>query len=47
LGMWQRAVPQLELEVYEGGHLIPLEAPDHCAARISEFISAHQSSEHA
>ena len=47
LGVWQRVVPQLELEVYEGGHLIPLEAPDRCAARISEFISAHQSPEHA
>ena len=44
---WQRVAPQLELEVYEGGHLIPLEAPDRCAARISEFISAHQSPEHA
>lgn len=35
---WQRAVPQLELEVLEGGHLIPLEQPEACAARILEFF---------
>lgn len=38
LQRWQRVVPGLELEVLPGGHLIPLEAPDACAARILDFL---------
>lgn len=35
---WQGAVKQLSLHVLHGGHLIPLEQPERCAALIEDFI---------
>ena len=39
---WQRAMPQLELHTLKGGHLIPLEKPDACAALMRQFLLRHQ-----
>lgn len=39
LASWQAANPQLELHVLNGGHLIPLEAPEHCAALVGDFLA--------
>ncbi len=35
---WQRACPALDLHVLDGGHLIPLEAPNDCAELITGFL---------
>lgn len=35
---WQATVKQLSLHVLHGGHLIPLEQPERCAALIEDFI---------
>jgi len=39
---WRRAMPQLELHTLEGGHLIPLEKPDACAALMRQFLLRDQ-----
>lgn len=42
LDQWRSAVPQLELEILTGGHLIPLESPEECAALVVDFIERHR-----
>ena len=39
LKRWVATVPQLQLEVLPGGHLVPVELPDVCADLISSFIN--------
>ena len=42
MGRWQATVKQLSLHVLDGGHLIPLEQPEQCAALIEDFIRAQK-----
>ena len=44
IARWRRAVPEVEVQTVEGGHLVPLENPAPCARLIEEFLSAQSGS---
>lgn len=43
---WQRSQPHADLLTLNGGHLLPLEAPEHCAELASDFIRKNSASRH-
>ena len=44
IARWRRAVPEVEVQTVEGGHLVPLENPAPCARLIEEFLSVQSGS---
>ena len=39
---WVKSInPAIEIQSFEGGHLLPLEAPEACAAAAAGFIRQH------
>ena len=44
IARWRQAVPEVEVQTVEGGHLVPLENPAPCARLIEEFLSVQSGS---
>ncbi len=40
LDRWQAVVPQLQLRLLKGGHLLPLENPEGCLEQIQPFLTS-------